>query len=153
MLDVGCGTGALVNVATAERIAAFGLEPCAGITQPPAAYFTDIGTWEDMRGSYDLIHSSDLFEHLTRPREFLDRTKQHLNEHGLIVIETPEWNGPDQLRAGWDWKHIRPRQHVCLYSREAAEQVYCEAGLEVVAFWRPLRGSIGKMTHVLQVAR
>ena len=53
-----------------------------------------------------------------------------------------------------DWKkHIKPREHLCLFSRGAAEQLYGEEGYTPIEFHRPRRGELGKMSHILQVTK
>mgnify|MGYP000033995590 CR=1 FL=1 len=51
----------------------------------------------------------------------------------------PEIACPQQLEEGLKWKHIRPRQHVCLYSDSAAQKLFAQCGWKVEALHRPLR--------------
>lgn len=150
LLDIGCGTGEFVKTARTYNYDAYGIDPNPALATQDRIITT--GTWKDVQGTWDIITLHDVFEHLTRPREALRAFQGHLNDRGLVVIEQPEWDSPHQREAGMEWKHIRPRQHVCLYSRQAAEQLYEEEGFSLVAFYRPLRATLGKMVHLLQRA-
>jgi SAM-dependent methyltransferase len=154
MMDVGAGTGAFVETARIYfHYIAEGVEPSATMTQiarQQGRRSVRTGTWRDVRGGYSLITLWDVFEHLTRPLPALLHLRRSLVNGGRLVIEMPEWNGPQQRAAGLSWKHIRVRQHICLYSRSAAEALFAEAGFEVDAFWRPCGGLVGKAAWALR---
>lgn len=150
LLDIGAGNGVWVQFLNdATRVEATGIEPnpalCGGYVSP--------GTWEDAKGQFAVVTAFDVFEHLTRPVYFLRHMQRVISPGGLLVIEMPEWDGPQARRDGVSWKHVRPRQHVCLYSREALVALAEQCGWDLVGCFRPLRGSIGKMTYVLQQKR
>jgi len=144
-IDIGSGTGVLLETVRRWGFEGTGIEPNASL----CVEGVKCGTWRDLEGQWDVVSAFDVFEHLTSPRQFLRHLQEHLNEEGCVIIEMPELNSPHHLKEGGDWRHLRPRQHICLYSREAAEQLYREEGFEVYAFWRPLRATLGKMTHIL----
>lgn len=146
LLDVGAGNGAFVYAAKKAGYIADGVDP------NPLAPFIYKGYWSSVTDWYGVITLHDVIEHLPDPRACLLHLQQNLAKGGVVVIQTPEWDGPDQRRAGELWRHIRPRQHLCLYSRGAAEQLYAECGLEVIGFHRPKRGAIGQMVHYVQKA-
>lgn len=130
---------------------AYGIDPNPALST--SGKMITAGTWKDVQGVWDIFTLHDVFEHLTRPREALRHLKDHLSEKGLIVVEQPEFDSSHQRAAGMAWKHIRSRQHICLYSKGAFEQLAEEEGFEAFAFYRPLRSSLGKMVHILQRAR
>lgn len=140
MLDIGAGNFAFVRTARCYGHEAYGIDP------NPLSDSCLRGTWSDVEDAYNVITMHDVFEHLLHPRRCLMHLRDCLEPNGLLVIEMPEYQAPDPC---WT-KHIRPRQHVCLYSREAAEEMYRRAGYEVVMFLRPVMGTLGKMAHYLK---
>ena len=141
MLDVGAGNGAFVDQAQEWCHSAEGIDPapCGGVSN------VQRGTWRHVTPEYDTITLFDVLEHLTRPQECLTHLKACLAKDGLVVVEMPEYMGTG------DWqKHIRPKQHVCLYSRGAAEELFQRAGLTPILWYRPLNGSIGKCSWFLK---
>jgi SAM-dependent methyltransferase len=150
MMDIGAGTGAFVEVA-GRCYRAEGIEPCSAHVEAAQARGTPLcqGEWRSVQGHYDVITLFDVLEHLTRPLACLLHLRACLEPQGLLVIEMPEWDSPDQRRHGLEWKHIRPRQHLWLPSRAAAERLFERAEYEVLAFHRPLHGTLGKATWIL----
>jgi SAM-dependent methyltransferase len=152
LIDIGASTGAFASLARhTHGMDARGIEPNPGMVAQGMTLGrpVEVGTWQSIEGGADFITLHDVFEHLTRPHECLDTVYAVLNPGGVLVIEMPEWNSPDQQAAGLGWKHIRPRQHLCLYSRESAESLYAAHGFTVASFVRPLAGKLGKMAHYL----
>lgn len=150
MVDIGCGTGAFVAAAAARGARASGIDRNTTLAEKAQALGRDVrgGDWRDMRDSADIITAHDLMEHLVNAPDFLNSMRERLHPGGVLVVEMPEFRASN---AAWT-RHIRPRQHVCLYTREAAESLYAKTGFRVVAFYRPLRGTLGKMTHLLMGA-
>lgn len=147
-LDIGTGTGALPSMARAVLGGeCLGLEPNGGMVAQGQCLGRPVqkGGWQDAltRGQWDLISLSDVLEHLTRPARCLMGLRECLTETGVLYVEMPEWDGDLQN------PHIKPRQHLCLYSAAAAEEMYDRCGYRVVAMQRPLVGAIRKMAHLL----
>lgn len=139
MLDVGCGSGAFVNVARAYGHDAYGIDP------HPIQLDSIRGDWRDVRGTWDVLTMFDVLEHVLAPCEALRHLHGALALHGMLVVEMPEFNAPN---GSWR-KHIKPKEHVCLYSKDGAEELYRKCGFEVVEFHRPMLGKLGKMSHSL----
>lgn len=143
IIDVGAGNMAFVDRAIIQDHAGFGIDP------NPMDDYCLRGSWKDVQGEWDVITLHDVFEHLTDPRGCLRHLKSCLRPKGTLVIEMPEWNSPLHKAQGDDFRHIRPRQHIALYSKDAAERLFADEGLTVTAFYRPLRGAIGKASWFL----
>jgi hypothetical protein len=139
LVDVGCGNNAFVDEASYEGFHAFGVDP-----NPLGTALK--GEWKDLTQKWNFICAHDLMEHLTDPIGFLGHLKSCMDEDSLMVIEMPEFRAD-----GWE-RHRKIKEHVTLYSRESAEALYEKCGLKVVLFYRPLRGKLAKMSHLLQLA-
>jgi len=152
VLDIGAGTGAFVAVASGHGLAALGLEPNHRLVARARAQGRnlEVGGWRESSGEWDLVAMHDVFEHITRPEECLKHLRSLLSPTGILVIEMPEWESPEARRQGFGWRHVRPLQHVCLYSDTAAQNLFRRNGLAVDALVRPLSGAIGKVTYFLR---
>lgn len=139
IMDIGSGNHAFVRVCQLNYHEAYGIDP------NPLSESCLAGGWEDVKGKYDIITMHDVFEHIIQPEACLLHLGDCLADGGMLVIEMPEYLAPSRA---WE-RHIRPRQHPVLYSREAAELLYARAGYYVTAFTRPLKSSLGKMSHYL----
>ena len=154
LLDVGAGTGAFVSVADSElfNFDAAGLEPNAAMVRAAQVQKVplEIGGWENVQGFWDVITLHDVLEHVTRPFACLATLRAHLAEDGILVIEWPEYQCIASCQQGLAWKHVKPRQHVCLYSDRAAQMLFRRAGLRLIASHLPKRGEIGKIAYYLE---
>jgi SAM-dependent methyltransferase len=152
ILDIGCGTGAFIAEARGCGYAAAGLEPDQSMVDWARSRGRNVacGTWEDVVDTCGIITLHDVFEHLTRPEECLERLKFCLAPDGLLVIEIPEWGCPESKSLGLSWRHIKPLQHIWLPDETAARAMFERAGFEVVAIIRPRRGTLGKVSLYLQ---
>lgn len=152
VLDIGAGAGAFVAMAAAWGYGASGIEPNACMVEAGRALGRDLhaGCWQDIVGYHDILCAHDVIEHLVAPLEFLCRLAEHLNPGGLIVLDTPEWGCPAARAQGVHWRHVRPLEHICLYSEGALRELCARAGLQVEGLHRPLGGKIGKMALYLR---
>lgn len=150
LLDIGTGTGAFVAQATAYGYQATGYEPHFEMGEFARSLGRNVFTrnWRDVRSQWDVITLHDVLEHLTEPQACLVRLEQHLRPGGLIVVEWPEFDAPNPA---WG-RHIRPLQHITLWSDYAARELFRRCGLTVEAAFRPMRGTLGKISYFLCAA-
>lgn len=100
VLDIGCGTGILVDILTKSGYKAKGID-----SSPEAVRFAEshkqgefeLASTEFLQdeGGYDLIIAAQLIEHLRNPEHFLERVKGLLKSYGYLLVETPNldsWN-------------------------------------------------------------
>ncbi len=149
LVDIGAGEGAFVAMAQSANFKALGIE----INQSAVDRGCQLGrrmvqgSWDYLEKvespSCDIITAHDIYEHLLYPNSFLKTMYNSLVNGGLLVIDTPEWDGDLTNR------HIRPAEHVALYSEGALRQMAERVGFKIEGFHRPLGGSIGKMCFYL----
>ena len=153
IIDIGAGTGAFVMTCAALGLNVSGVEPNAALAKMSSDGGSPVssGSWKDVQGQYDIITMFDVFEHLTDPWACLEHLKGCLKPGGILVIEMPEFNAPcDRERGAMSSRHIKPREHIVLYSEPAATRMFDMNGFTTIAFQRPLRGTIGKACWVLK---
>lgn len=98
VLDLGCGHGILGG-----ELMAYGCEVWFADEQNlllphlPADRFLacniDDGQLAEL-GRYDLVICSNVYEHLARPRQFIDSLEQLLTPHGLFYLSWTNWLSP-----------------------------------------------------------
>jgi 2-polyprenyl-3-methyl-5-hydroxy-6-metoxy-1,4-benzoquinol methylase len=76
---------------------------------------------------FDLIHASDLIEHLQEPDSFIKSIRQNLNDNGLIMLTTPNINNPVNKLV-----NIKPREHLYYFSRKTIRVLLEKNGFEVL---------------------
>jgi 2-polyprenyl-3-methyl-5-hydroxy-6-metoxy-1,4-benzoquinol methylase len=96
LLDVGCGTGLLVEAALAEGWDAYGIDASAHAVQQAQRTLgarVRAGTLEqaDFGAPFDLVTGFDVFEHLYRPRIFVREAAARLRPGGCLALATPNY--------------------------------------------------------------
>lgn len=135
LLDVGCGSGALVRVATKSGWNAQGIDLSVSAIKLARRFGLDcseIDFFDDsLDGSqYDLIVMSELLEHVPRPVRFLERARDLLATGGIVYVTTPNWESLGRRILGDEWRVIHP-EHLSYFTPSTLEMLASEAGLEV----------------------
>lgn len=145
LLDVGAGCGAMVHVARRFGFRSEGLDPNGTLVSwawNMNQIALALGGWEKIAGDWTLLVNTDVIEHLLRPLAFLQRAAAHAR---YVYVETPDWPGKGEPVAWPARHHIRPRQHVCLFSEAALAALAGRAGLKVMQVTRPIPGKLGML--------
>jgi SAM-dependent methyltransferase len=98
ILEVGCGEGRLLQrmVDRWPHVIARGLELAPGSVDAARrrGLRVDIGGFEEMSGSYDLIYAVAVLEHLPQPSAFFARAAAALADGGVLVVTQPAQDRP-----------------------------------------------------------
>ena len=107
-LDFGCGKSTLLsNMLKEEGIDCDAYDPI---------YHPD-GISEDKK--YDLIVSTEVFEHLKDPKEVFENLLSRLNKGGFLAIQT-EFH-PNEMGAFNNWYYTQDPTHVIFFTVETFE--------------------------------
>jgi 2-polyprenyl-3-methyl-5-hydroxy-6-metoxy-1,4-benzoquinol methylase len=98
VLDIGCGNGwvaghlaELGHEVTAIEPSATGIEFAKA--QYPRVSFFNLSVYDDLSplglGCFDLVVSSEVIEHLYRPRVLVERSFEFLTRGGSLILTTP----------------------------------------------------------------
>jgi len=96
-LEVGCATGEFCYFLTQKGIATVGCDVSdfainVSRERYPLLDFR-VGKIEDLAGNerFDGIFAFEVIEHVLSPKAFLQQARQHLNDGGILVISTPNY--------------------------------------------------------------
>jgi SAM-dependent methyltransferase len=133
ILDVGCGSGAVLN-----SLKELGFANLSGIDPYIAAdAATENGILiqktelSGITGKWDLIMFHHSFEHLPNPGEILRRVSDLLHQDGYAVIRTPTVSSFAWRCYGVNWVQLDAPRHLYLHSTESMKRLCAESGLEV----------------------
>jgi 2-polyprenyl-3-methyl-5-hydroxy-6-metoxy-1,4-benzoquinol methylase len=94
LLDIGAGSGILVEVATRLGYRAEGIEPSEWMVRSAAAHGLKIQAGilphEEITGPYDVVTLVDVIEHVSDPVELLVQAGTVLASDGIGLVITPD---------------------------------------------------------------
>jgi 2-polyprenyl-3-methyl-5-hydroxy-6-metoxy-1,4-benzoquinol methylase len=161
LLDVGCGTGGLLQAAAsaswhvegidvsnkaAEHVKNLGFEVFCGTLEK--AQFPD--------NSFDVVTASELLEHVPSPRLLVGEIARILRPGGLFWTTTPHARGISGRLLGLKWSVLSPPEHLQLFSVAGARKLLSGVGFRILTvrteatnpyeLWHRLRTNSGRST-------
>jgi SAM-dependent methyltransferase len=140
LLDIGAGSGMLVEQALQMGYLAEGIEPSVWLQKQAREWDLPVhlGTFPhpDLKGSYDCITLVDILEHLANPIDLLRHVRGALAEDGIGMVITPDVNSLVTRLFGMRWWHFRAA-HIGYFNRGNLLMALEKAGLEPLKIARP----------------
>lgn len=140
LLDVGCGNGDFLLLASEAGWNVKGVEP-----DPKAVEVARSRNLEVMQGSieeavkagelFDVITMSHVIEHVHDPVNFVRLAHQCLKPGGILYIDTPNIEGPGASIFGKNWRGIEAPRHLVLFSDFGLRTVLEGVGFKRIAFF------------------
>lgn len=140
LLDVGCGTGALLALAAEAGWTVTGIEmspPLAALAREklPGAqiYQADLLSphLSDFL-SFEAVMALDVLEHVLNPRAALARLFDWTAPGGRLILHTPNAASLRSRLHGGRWNMLIPEYHFHLFSPSALKKMLLEAGFTCV---------------------
>ena len=129
LLDVGCGTGALLEEFT-KRFDAHGIEPsqaAVDFCRKRGLLTVKVGVLEQhpIAEKVDIMTLLDVVEHIEDDRKLLLDAYQRISSGGFILITVPAYQ--------WMWSnHDVVAHHKRRYSREGLKVLVKDAGFDII---------------------
>jgi SAM-dependent methyltransferase len=137
VLDVGCSGGLLMEFVIGRGWAAEGIEPSTEAVEEARLHGLEVhqGLYQDVvfePGSFDVVHSKLVGEHLPDPRHFLEWARAVLVPGGIVTIHVPNDFNLLQLTARDalmkdDW-WVAPPFHINYFSFTSLEGLLEKCG-------------------------
>ncbi len=121
LLDIGCGNGAFLRIASALGYETFGLEPDEEAAAIARRYATEVRV-ATLPGSgfpeaaFSQITLNHVIEHLHRPCEALAEILRLLAPGGRVWLTQPNLSALGLIEFGPDWRGLEPPRHLVLFS-------------------------------------
>jgi len=140
LLDVGAGSGVLVEQATRLGWKAEGVEPsvwlAARAMERGVAVHTGTLPHPDLTPPYDVVTLVDVIEHVTDPRGLLGEVRKLLRPGGLLLLVTPDVRSVAARALGPRWWHYRIA-HVGYFSLSTLDTLLSSSGFVREGWRRP----------------
>jgi SAM-dependent methyltransferase len=138
LLDVGCATGKILQVACDNGWDAIGVEISAWAADiaRQKGFEVHMGTLEEahlVEGSLDVVTMYDVIEHIPDPRRSLQEIRRLLGPGGALVLQTPNANGfGARLLYRSKSMIVQPNAHLILFSPSGLREMLEREGFQVV---------------------
>jgi 2-polyprenyl-3-methyl-5-hydroxy-6-metoxy-1,4-benzoquinol methylase len=140
LLDVGAGSGILVQAARERGIDAEGVEPSEWLAATAERHGCHVHKGvlphPDVLGPYDIVTLIDVIEHVKDPAGLLKAASTVLASDGLIAIVTPDASSVAARIMGWRWWHYRIA-HIGYFNSTNLALLCGRTGFEKVMQARP----------------
>jgi 2-polyprenyl-3-methyl-5-hydroxy-6-metoxy-1,4-benzoquinol methylase len=140
LLDVGSGSGILVEAATDAGLQATGIEPSAWLTAIGKSHKLNIVEGvlpnPNVGFDFDIISVIDVIEHVADPLELLITVSDLLRPGGICMVVTPDMGSVAAKILGFGWWHFRIA-HISYFNRRNLTLLAARANLRACFFSRP----------------
>ena len=140
LLDVGAGSGIMVEAATNRGYDAIGIEPSG----PMQARAVKLGLpvihgvlpHPEAEGPFDVVAVVDVIEHVPDPVGLARLVAGVMADDGICLIVTPDVGSFAARLMGWSWWHYRTA-HIGYFNKHTLSQTLGKVGLRPLFFRRP----------------
>ncbi|MDK2971962.1 MAG: hypothetical protein PWP23_1717 [Candidatus Sumerlaeota bacterium] len=139
LLDIGCSTGKLMEIARARGWDVQGIELSAALAgaarrRNPGAFvsqgdFLELGELEP--ATFSAIVALDVIEHVLDPRAFARRARRLLAPGGTLLLQTPNARSLRARLHGAAWNMLIPAYHFHLFAPRALATLLESEGFRV----------------------
>jgi SAM-dependent methyltransferase len=138
LLDVGCATGILLELARLRGWEVQGVDISEYATDIAREYYAlDIVTGELADAAFpdeqfDVVVMDDLVEHVADPSALVAESRRVLKPSGLLTLNTPNRAGLWHLLMGRRWFHYRQTEHTYFFSPRVITELLNRHGFDVL---------------------
>jgi 2-polyprenyl-3-methyl-5-hydroxy-6-metoxy-1,4-benzoquinol methylase len=141
LLDVGAGSGILVEQALSLGLDSFGIEPSKWLQEQATTKYqlpVSLGTLPhpSIDRTFDIITLIDVIEHVPNPKELIKVICNQMHEKSSLVIITPDVNSLIAKLLGWKWWHYRVA-HIGYFTQTTLDLLMENLGLHRIYKSRP----------------
>jgi 2-polyprenyl-3-methyl-5-hydroxy-6-metoxy-1,4-benzoquinol methylase len=135
LIDVGCGIGYFLEVAKKRGWEVYGTEfteEAVKMCESKGASMKlgPLNTKDYEAGSFDIITSFEVVEHINNPREELSSFNKILRKGGLVYCTTPNFNAVERFQLGASWNVLTYPEHLSYYTPKTLKGVFKETGFK-----------------------
>jgi SAM-dependent methyltransferase len=140
LLDIGAGSGILVEQAIKMGYHAEGVEPSRWLYNKAKEYGLPVhlGVFPHpgLNGPYDVVTIIDVIEHVSEPMNLVFNIQNVIAKNGIVVAVTPDIDSFIARLLGWKWWHFRVA-HIGYFNRKTFEMLFTKGGFLLISMSRP----------------
>ncbi len=134
LLDIGCGDGALIEVARMAGITSYGFEISPSLIRLVQAQLGVDSVVSDLtclpEKSYDIVTLINVLEHVPEPIKILQECKRLIKTGGMLLVHVPNIGGLPARLTRARWHQIEPLEHFYYFHEHTLKHMLMKVGLE-----------------------
>ncbi len=135
LLDVGAGYGFFMEVARERGWDVYGTELTDEAVQHCESkglkmYQGDFHELDIDPGSFDVIVSIEVLEHLNTPIQYAQKANEVLRKGGVLYLTTPNFNSILRYRLKEQYNVIEYPNHLCYYTPQTLQNLFTSNGFD-----------------------
>lgn len=137
LLDVGCATGAFIELALKDGWDVIGIEPskwASKIAKEQYGLPVQQGTINSLKiknQNFDVVVCLDVIEHVNSPRNLLAEINKVLKPNGLLCIVTPDKASKIASLLGEKWWHVRS-DHIFYFTEKTINLLLASENFKIL---------------------
>ena len=153
MLDIGSGSGKLVNYLRGKGLNIKGIEYSKPLFEKylkDKDYFFNcsIDTFSETdKGPYDIVTLMDVLEHVEYPGKFIENISKIQTAGGVLIIEIPLYRSLPSRLFGKHW-HFFHKYHLSYFTKKRLSKLLSDNGYDLVQC--KLRGKYVHVSYLLK---
>jgi 2-polyprenyl-3-methyl-5-hydroxy-6-metoxy-1,4-benzoquinol methylase len=140
LLDIGAGSGIMIEAALAKGFDPIGIEPSKWLQKKAAdknlPVVQGLFPHPEVKGPFDIITLVDVLEHITNPADLLRNIHKELGHDGIFILVTPDVNSLAAKIFGYRWWHYR-FAHLGYFNKNTLTRLLDKTGFEIITIRRP----------------
>tara|TARA_X000000950_G_C13833324_1_gene627114 strand:- start:745 stop:1497 length:753 start_codon:yes stop_codon:yes gene_type:complete len=133
ILDVGCGHGWMLS-ALGNQWRKHGVEISKFASRTASkycdVYVGEIDFYKEKK--FNVITALHIIEHHRKPEYFLKLIKSKLVSKGILILETPDFDSAAARKFGNNFRLLKDKTHVSLFSQDSLIRFVRSYGFEVI---------------------
>ena len=157
MLDIGCGLGYVLDVASKRGWLTHGCDVSSHAanvcrSKGHASVLHSVFKGSDYpQAFFDCVTAFDVFEHVCDPNSFLENVSKILKDKGLLVVAIPNVNSFGARFWGRRWGQYILPEHLNFFSSASLAMMLQKNGFELVSMYSEPSISLGLRTLLRQM--
>ncbi len=140
VLDIGAGSGIMIETAIEKGYDCIGIEPSKWLQQRAVELnlpvLQGVFPHPGAKGPFDIITLVDVIEHVTEPARLLKDVNEVLTHDGIILLVTPDVNSLAAKFFGYKWWHYR-FAHIGYFNKKTIRLLLDRTGFTIIKMTRP----------------
>lgn len=133
VLDFGCGYGGFLAMCALYGFEAYGVDRASAKLEnnKHSQVFAEIDDVAPM-APFHALTLFEVLEHLDDPHELMLRLRDLVLPGGILVLETPDCSGVQDIRTLEDYRKIHPLEHINGFTPETMKRFAARLGFEAI---------------------